>query len=116
MSLEKRDLKIDTLKGIVIILMVIAHVIGTTANDGLKVTEDSMYRWFYCLTENYFLPIFMSISGYLYAVKPMSRENVKKYLEENPEMMKEIEEKVRANYQTAFEKSLADEEPKSDDE
>ena len=43
------------------------------------------------------------------------RENVKKYLEENPEMMKEIEEKVRANYQTAFEKSLADEEPKSDD-
>lgn len=44
------------------------------------------------------------------------RENVKKYLEENPEMMKEIEEKVRANYQTAFEKSLADEEPKSDDE
>ena len=29
---------------------------------------------------------------------------------------KEIEEKVRANYQTAFEKSLADEEPKSDDE
>lgn len=44
------------------------------------------------------------------------RENVKKYLEENPEMMKEIEEKVRANYQTAFEKSLADEAPKSDDE
>ena len=44
------------------------------------------------------------------------RENVKKYLEENSEMMKEIEEKVRANYQTAFEKSLADEEPKSDDE
>ena len=35
------------------------------------------------------------------------RENVKKYLEENPEMMKEIEEKVRANYQTAFEKSLS---------
>lgn len=31
-------------------------------------------------------------------------------------MMKEIEEKVRANYQTAFEKSLADEAPKSDDE
>ena len=44
------------------------------------------------------------------------RENVKKYLEENPEMMKEIEEKVRANYQTAFEKSLADEEHKYDDE
>ena len=38
------------------------------------------------------------------------RENVKKYLEENPEILDEIETKVRANYKTAFEKSLAEEE------
>ena len=37
------------------------------------------------------------------------RENVKKYLEENPEIMDEIEAKVRKNFDTAFEKSLTDE-------
>ena len=36
------------------------------------------------------------------------RENVKKYLEENPEVMAEIEKKVRAKYNEAFEKSLSD--------
>ena len=39
------------------------------------------------------------------------RENAKKFLEDNPKIMDEIEEKVRKNYQEAFEKSLADNEP-----
>lgn len=38
------------------------------------------------------------------------RENVKQYLLDNPEIMKEIEEKVRDNFEKAFEKSLGDEE------
>ncbi len=37
------------------------------------------------------------------------RENVKKYLEENPEIMADVETKVRENYKAAFEKSLAEE-------
>ena len=44
------------------------------------------------------------------------RENVKKYLEDNPEIMNEIEEKVRANFKTAFEKSLVDEEVDNEEE
>ena len=38
------------------------------------------------------------------------RENIKKYLEDNPKVMNEVEEKVRENYKKAFEQSLADEE------
>ena len=38
------------------------------------------------------------------------RENVKKYMKEHPEMMAEIEEKIRAKFSEAFEKSLGDEE------
>jgi len=38
------------------------------------------------------------------------RENAKIYLLQNPEILKEIEEKVRQNFSQAFEKSLADEE------
>lgn len=44
------------------------------------------------------------------------RENVKKYLMDNPEIAKEVEEKIRANFTEAFEKSLGDEEPEEDDE
>ncbi len=43
------------------------------------------------------------------------RENVKKYLIDNPEMMKEVEEKIRQNMAQAFENSL-NEEIKEDEE
>ena len=44
------------------------------------------------------------------------RENVKAYLTERPELMKEIEEKIRTKFSEAFEKSLGDEEFDEDDE
>jgi recombination protein RecA len=44
------------------------------------------------------------------------RENVKKYLTENPDVAKEVEEKIRANFNEAFEKSLGDGEEEQDDE
>lgn len=39
------------------------------------------------------------------------RENVKKYLLDNPAVMDEVEKKIRDNFNEAFEKSLGDEEP-----
>jgi len=39
------------------------------------------------------------------------RENVKKYLQDNPELLAEIEKKVRANFEKAFEESLGEELP-----
>ena len=44
------------------------------------------------------------------------RENVKKYLLDNPEVAKEVEEKIRANFNEAFEKSLGDEISDKDDD
>ena len=43
------------------------------------------------------------------------RENVKKYMKEHPEMMAEIEEKIRAKFSEAFEKSLGDEEEEDEE-
>ena len=37
------------------------------------------------------------------------RENVKKYLADNPTIMAEVEKKIRDNFNEAFEKSLGDE-------
>ena len=44
------------------------------------------------------------------------RENAKKYLEENPEVMAEVEKKVRDKFNEAFEKSLSDDMTVEDEE
>lgn len=44
------------------------------------------------------------------------RENVKKYLIDNPEIAKEVEEKIRSKFSEAFEKSLGDEEIENKEE
>ncbi len=44
------------------------------------------------------------------------RENVKKYLKENPEMLDEIEGKVRDNFAKAFEQSLGEDLPSKEDD
>ena len=44
------------------------------------------------------------------------RENVKKYLKENPKVMEEIDKKVRDNFEKAFEQSLGEELPEPDDD
>ena len=44
------------------------------------------------------------------------RENVKKYLKENPDILKDVEEKVRDNFAKAFEQSLGEELPAVDDD
>ena len=43
------------------------------------------------------------------------RENTKTYLEQNPEVLKEIEEKIRENFSQAFEKSLTDDKKQEED-
>ena len=44
------------------------------------------------------------------------RENVKKYLKENPKMLEEVEKKVRDNFAKAFEQSLGEELPSQNDD
>ena len=44
------------------------------------------------------------------------RENVKNYLKENPDMLEEVEQKVRDNFAKAFEQSLGEELPSDDSE
>lgn len=44
------------------------------------------------------------------------RENVKKYLKDNPEVLEEVEAKVRENFAKAFEQSLGEELPSAEDD
>ena len=44
------------------------------------------------------------------------RENIKKQLQENPKFMKEVEGKVRDNFNQAFENALADDHPENEED
>ena len=44
------------------------------------------------------------------------RENVKRYLAENPKVMEEVDKKVRENFAKAFEQSLGEEVPEEDED
>ena len=44
------------------------------------------------------------------------RENAKKYLKDNPEIMDQVEKRVRDNFEEAFEKSLGDNEIEEDED
>ena len=44
------------------------------------------------------------------------RENVKRYLSENPKILEEVDKKVRENFAKAFEQSLGEELPEDDEE
>lgn len=67
-----RELNIETLRGIAIILMVLGHVVGVNPDTGLKVDEDSWYYYLFYVFKYVRMPLFTVISGYVYAIKPIS--------------------------------------------
>ncbi|TYR36848.1 acyltransferase [Sphingobacterium phlebotomi] len=68
-----RELNIETLRGIAIILMVLGHVVGVNPNTGLKVDSDSWYHYLFYIFKYIRMPLFTVISGYVYAIKPISK-------------------------------------------
>lgn len=69
-----KDQGVETLRGIAIVLMVMGHVIGGESYSGLKVADDSWYRYFYLTLAPMRMPLFTVISGYVYAMRPVVRE------------------------------------------
>jgi fucose 4-O-acetylase-like acetyltransferase len=70
---KKKDSSIETLRGIAIVLVVMGHVIGYKADEGMKVAEDSFLRHLYYTFEYLRMPLFTVISGWVYALKPVSK-------------------------------------------
>ncbi len=75
-----KELGIETLRGVAIILMVMGHVIGGQSASGLKVADDSWYRYFYLTLAPMRMPLFTVISGYVYAMRPVVREKAWSFL------------------------------------
>jgi Acyltransferase family len=75
MGKKEKDLSIETLRGFAIIFMVAGHVIGSNAS-GMKVAEDSGWRYFYFTFEYLRMPLFTVISGYVYSLWPAGNSSL----------------------------------------
>lgn len=50
--------------------MVAGHVIGYTSNTGMRVADDSGWRYFYHTFEYFRMPLFTVLSGFVYGLRP----------------------------------------------
>jgi acyltransferase len=69
---RRQDPTIQALRGIAVILMVAGHVIGTR-NHGIRVGDDSLWHFSYVALADIRMPLFTLISGYVYAMVPVTR-------------------------------------------
>lgn len=68
----KRDWSVESLRGLAVILMVAGHVIGTDKTSGLKVEDDSAWRFSFLLLDDVRMPLFAALSGFVYAMRPVT--------------------------------------------
>jgi hypothetical protein len=66
----KRNLEVDTVRGIACVLLVLFHVVGDTPAVGLRIPEGHWLQVFNEALAYIRMPLFSFISGYVYAFRP----------------------------------------------
>ena len=70
----KKDQSIETIRGIALLLMVAAHVIGANSQEGMRIDDQSFGRYIYFSFMHIRMPLFTVISGYVYSMRPVSTQ------------------------------------------
>jgi glucans biosynthesis protein C len=76
----KKNESIETLRGLAIILVVFGHIIGFDKTGGMRVADDSIFRYLYFTLEYIRMPLFTVISGWVYANKPIMNADRLKFI------------------------------------
>lgn len=71
----RRDPSVETLRGLACILLVAFHVVGATATEGLRVPDDSPWRYFADSLVYLRMPLFTFLSGVVYAMRPLETDS-----------------------------------------
>lgn len=79
--MKKKDLTIETLRGAVILLVVVGHVIGSASDGGMKVSDDSFLRYiYYTIIDPIQMPLFTILAGWVYALRPPVYDTIKSFI------------------------------------
>mgnify|MGYP003803658645 FL=1 len=79
-KVKTKDLSIETLRGIAVIMMVAGHVVGASKGTGLHVEDDSGWRYFYDSFEYLRMPLFTVVSGFVYSLRPVEPGRLLEFL------------------------------------
>jgi glucans biosynthesis protein C len=71
----KKDESIETMRGIALVLMVAAHVLGANSQEGMRLNDNSFGRYIYMAFMHIRMPLFTVISGYVYSLRPVTNES-----------------------------------------
>lgn len=72
MATTEKNLTVETLRGIAILLVVLGHVIGSDPGGGMKIGFPHPLRYLYLWIDYIQMPLFTAIAGWVYALKPFS--------------------------------------------
>jgi fucose 4-O-acetylase-like acetyltransferase len=75
----KKNLSIETLRGIAIVLIVIEHVIGMDAAGGMRIEYPHLLRYIYLHSSYISMPLFTAIAGWVYALKDNAQPPFKEF-------------------------------------
>ena len=68
----EKNLSVETLRGIAILLVVVGHVVGSGPGGGMKIDFPHPLRYLYVWIDYIQMPLFTAIAGWAYALKPFS--------------------------------------------
>jgi glucans biosynthesis protein C len=77
---QSKNTYVETLRGFAIILVVFGHIIGSNSSGGMRVSDDSVFRYLYFTLEYIRMPLFTVISGWVYANKPIDASGSGKFI------------------------------------
>ncbi|WP_127782093.1 acyltransferase [Rhodococcus sp. X156] len=67
----RKDLAIQSLRGLAVVLMVSGHIVGGHAEQGMQVDAGSLWHYFTVGLEDIRMPLFTLLSGLVYALRPV---------------------------------------------
>ncbi|MEG2760420.1 MAG: acyltransferase [Mucinivorans sp.] len=70
---KEKNLTIETLRGVAIVLVVVGHVIGSAPDGGMKIDFPSPWRYLYLWIDYIQMPLFTAIAGWVYALKSVDK-------------------------------------------
>ena len=64
---------VETLRGLAVIVVTLGHAIGSDGAGGMKVADDSVWRYLFYSFNYIGIPLFTVIAGWVYALRPVRR-------------------------------------------
>ncbi len=71
---------VETLRGLAVVIITVGHAIGADAAGGMKVADDSVWRYLFYSFHYIGIPLFTVIAGWVYALRPLHRGEAKAFL------------------------------------